>query len=186
MEEVSIPIFDAGAQPAERGQDESYLATAREYGPALIRLAKAYEANEELRRDLLQEIHLALWRSFAVFDGRCALRTWVYRVAHNVAASHVQRQRRWGQGLCGLDQIDDKPAPDDTERAHDERGTLARLYTLIHSLKALDREVISLFLEDLDAKSIAEITGLSAGAVATKIHRIKALLAARFATQDRS
>jgi RNA polymerase sigma-70 factor (ECF subfamily) len=42
------------------------------------------------------------------------------------------------------------------------------------------------FWKDLDARSMAEITGLSAGAVATKIHRIKALLAARFATRGRS
>lgn len=181
-----MPLSAAELPAAERNQDESYLAAAREFGPALTRLAKAYEANEELRRDLLQEIHLALWRSLAVFDGRCALRTWVYRVAHNVAASHVQRQRRWGTGLCGLDQIDEKPAPDDTERSHDERGTLERLYTLIHSLKPLDREVISLFLEDLDAKSIAEITGLSPGAVATKVHRIKTLLTSRFAAQERT
>jgi len=181
-----MPLAAADLPAAERDQDGSYLVTAREFGPALTRLAKAYEANEELRRDLLQEVHLALWRSFAVFDGRCALRTWVYRVAHNVAASHVQRQRRWGTGLCGLDQIDERPAPDDTERSQDERGTLDRLYALIHSLKPLDREVISLFLEDLDAKSIAEITGLSPGAVATKVHRIKTLLASRFAAQERT
>ena len=186
MEEISVPMSAADTPAAERNQDESYLAAAREFGPALTRLAKAYEANEELRRDLLQEVHLALWRSLAVFDGRCALRTWVYRVAHNVAASHVQRQRRWGTGLCGLDQIEEKPAPDDTERSHDERGTLEKLYALIHSLKPLDREVISLFLEDLDAKSIAEITGLSPGAVATKVHRIKTLLASRFAAQERT
>jgi RNA polymerase sigma-70 factor, ECF subfamily len=186
MEEASMPMSSTDLPAAERNQDESYLAAASEFGPALTRLAKAYEANDELQRDLLQEVHLALWRSLAVFDGRCALRTWVYRVAHNVAASHVQRQRRWGTGLCGLDQIDDKPAPDDTERSHDERDTLERLYALIHSLKPLDREVISLFLEDLDAKSIAEITGLSSGAVATKVHRIKTLLASRFAAQERT
>ena len=57
------------------------------HGPALGRLALAYEMNPEDRRDLLQEIHLALWRSFATFDDRCSLRTWVYRVAHNVATS---------------------------------------------------------------------------------------------------
>jgi RNA polymerase sigma-70 factor (ECF subfamily) len=186
MEDVSTSMSVEEGRPAEVSQDETYLATARDYGPALIRLARAYEANEELRRDLLQEVHLALWRSFAVFDGRCAVRTWVYRVAHNVAASHVQRQRRFSVGLCGLEQIDDKPAPDDTERKHDEQDVLARLYALIHSLKPLDREVISLFLEDLDAKSIAEITGLSPGAVATKIHRIKTLLASRFAAQERT
>ena len=35
-----------------------------------------------------------------------------------------------------------------------------------------------LYLEDLDAGAIGEITGLSAGAVATRIHRIKVLAGA--------
>jgi len=37
-----------------------------------------------------------------------------------------------------------------------------------------------LYLEGVDAASIGEVTGLSAGNVATKIHRIKAVLARRF------
>ena len=69
-------------------QDERYAQAAETFGGAIERLARAYEAGPEERRDLVQDIHVALWRSFAVFDGRCSLRTWVYRVAHNTAASH--------------------------------------------------------------------------------------------------
>ena len=64
-------------------QDDQYRDAAAGFGPALDRLACAYEADPDIRRDLLQDIHLALWRSFANFDGRCSLRTWVYRIAHN-------------------------------------------------------------------------------------------------------
>jgi hypothetical protein len=38
------------------------------YGGALERLARVYEADAEVLRDLLQEIHIALWRSFAGTD----------------------------------------------------------------------------------------------------------------------
>ena len=41
-------------------QDERYRGAAAEYGGALERLARAYEADPDWRRDLLQEIHLAL------------------------------------------------------------------------------------------------------------------------------
>jgi RNA polymerase sigma-70 factor (ECF subfamily) len=74
--------------------DDLFEEAIRAYGAALDRLARAYEADAESRRDLLQEIHFALWRSFESFDARCSLRTWVYRVAHNVGASHVARDRR--------------------------------------------------------------------------------------------
>ena len=51
-------------------RDELYAEAARTCGPALDRLARAYEADVEARRDLLQEIHIALWRSFENFDSR--------------------------------------------------------------------------------------------------------------------
>ena len=75
-------------------QDELYREATRAHGAAQERLARAYQADADKRQDLLQEIHLALWRSFARFDGRCSARTWLYRVAHNVAASHVLEDRR--------------------------------------------------------------------------------------------
>ena len=77
------------------------------HGGAMQRLATATEANRERRLDLLQDMHVALWRSFASFDGRCSVRTWVYRVAHNVAASHVDRERRSRAPLVTLDEIEE-------------------------------------------------------------------------------
>ncbi len=71
----AIPV----AVPTE--QDVLYEEAEATYGPALERLARAYEADADLRLDLLQEIHVALWRSFHGFDGRCSLRTWPYQVA---------------------------------------------------------------------------------------------------------
>jgi len=67
-------------------QDDLYERAAAEYGAALGRLARGHEAEPEKRRELLQEIHIALWRSFEAFEARCSLRTWVYRVAHNTGA----------------------------------------------------------------------------------------------------
>jgi RNA polymerase sigma-70 factor (ECF subfamily) len=51
---------------------------------------------------------------------------------------------------------------------------------LIQRLNPLDHQTILLYLEGMDAASIGEIIGISSGNVATKIHRIKAILAGRF------
>jgi RNA polymerase sigma-70 factor, ECF subfamily len=164
----------------ETEQDGRYREAAAAYGAALDRLARAYEADPDKRRDLLQEIHLALWRSFAGFDGRCSLRTWVYRVAHNTAASHVQRQRRGKQVLVSLDDLAAVPDRRDGQDAADRRDALERLLALIQQLRPLDRQVMLAYLEGLDAASIGEIVGISPGNVATKIHRIKHILTQRF------
>jgi RNA polymerase sigma-70 factor (ECF subfamily) len=166
----------------EAGQDERYTVAAAEFGGAIERLARAYESEADRRRDLIQDIHVALWRSLGAFDGRCSLRTWVYRVAHNTAASHVLKRRRWRpERGATLEALADVADADDPEAAAGERQALGRLMALIQALAAPDRQVALLYLEDLDAAAIGEITGLKPGAVATKIHRLKALLARRFA-----
>ena len=47
-------------------------------------------------------------------------------------------------------------------------------------MEALDRQVIVSYLEDLDAASIGEITGLSPASVNMRVHRIKNILARWF------
>jgi RNA polymerase sigma-70 factor (ECF subfamily) len=157
-------------------QDDLYREVADGYGSSLDRLARAYEADPETRRDLLQDIHLQLWRSFAHFDRRCSLRTWVYRVAHNVATGHVVRQRRLRTTLVGIEEIESMPSNDQNELAAGQNQALERLARLIQQLKPIDRQVIISYLEGMDANSTAEITGLSAGNVAMKVHRIKSVL----------
>jgi len=163
----------------EGSQDDRYREAAAAYGAALERLAHAYEADAEYRRDLLQEIHLALWRSFAGWDARCSLRTWVYRVAHNAATSHVIRQRRTKSYLLlSLEELDQVPDPSVPDAGHQQ--ALNRLLALVQRLKPLDRQVILSYLEGMDAAAIGEITGLAPGNVATKIHRIKNILSSAF------
>jgi len=169
------------AQPeADSRQDCLYAEAAVAFGAALERLARAYESDADRRLDLLQEIHVALWRSFSAFDGRCSVRTWVYRVAHNVATSVVLRRRRRAQTFVALDELDSMPDAVDPGQLLDDRRALDRLMTLIHRLDPIDREVTLLYLEGMDAASIGDIAGISPGNVATKIHRVKKILARRF------
>ena len=159
-----------------RGQDALYEQAITEHGAMLRRLARGYEADADRRRDLLQDIHLGLWQSMELFDGRCALRTWVYRVAHNVAASHIVRQRRVAARLLDLEALASEPVPVDGAAQADHQYAAQKLLGLIHQLRPTDRQIILLYLEGETATEIGEVTGLSASNIATKIHRIKKLL----------
>jgi RNA polymerase sigma-70 factor (ECF subfamily) len=160
-------------------QDDRYREATEKFGPSLERLAKAYEADPEKRRDLSQEVHFQLWRSFARYDSRCSLRTWVYRVAHNVAITHIMRERRTLPKLVSLEELELISAQGDTQGAANLQLDVERLLSAIRQLKPVDRQVMVSYLEGLDARSIGEITGLSATSVGMRVHRIKSLLAAR-------
>jgi RNA polymerase sigma-70 factor (ECF subfamily) len=169
---LAEPVQDAN-------QDQLYQEAATTFGAALERVARAYEADADRRQDLLQDIHLALWRSFEHFAQRCSLRTWVYRVAHNVATSHVIRQQRTYAGLVSLEEVESVAIRQEDEIGLDRRMTRERLLLLIQRLKPMDRQVILSYLEGMDAASIGEITGMSPANVAMKIHRVKSILTRR-------
>ncbi len=161
-------------------QDARYAEAAAQWGAALQRIARAHEADPERRRDLLQEMHVTLWKSMNSFDGRCSMRTWVYRVTSNVAATHVGRERRERSALVTLDAIENVPSASDGAEQVETEAALTRLYGLIHRLKSPDRQVMTLYLEGLSAEAIGEVTALSPGAIATRISRLKSLLARMF------
>jgi RNA polymerase sigma-70 factor (ECF subfamily) len=93
-----------------------------------------------------------------------------------VAASHIVPSRRASKRPVDLDALEAEPGFVDGEVQANRQYLVSRLLDRIHRLKPLDRQIILLYLEGEQAASIAEITGLSAANVATKIHRIKKLL----------
>ncbi len=162
------------------GRDELYRTVVRDYGRVIDRLAAGYEGDADRRHDLRQEIHLQLWKSLEVFDGRCSLKTWTFRVAHNTAVSYVNRERRRNTGLVNIEEIEPTAASRNAEPDIDRQRALRQLSQLILKLKPLDRQIMLSYLEDMDNAAIAEITGLSAANIAVKVHRIKNILSRRF------
>lgn len=172
---------DQADESAGQVRDALYERAAKEFAPAMSRLAAAYEADPQRRQDLLQDIFFTIWRSLDKFAGECSLRTWIYRVAHNAAVTYVARERRHrSRTLYDLEELERFPDVFDGERAIDEEQVIERLQHLIQQLKPIDRQVIVLHLEGMKPMDIAAISGLSAGNVATKVHRIKELLARHF------
>src|SRR5215475_1980108 len=136
---------------SRRTRDDLYEQAAGSCGAALDRLARAYEPDPDKRRDLLQEIHVALWQSFEHFEGRCSLKTWVHRVAHNTATSVVIRKKMRAPAFVGLEQVE-AFLQNESEQVH--QATLDRVWALIQKLKPHDKQVILLYLEGMDAASI--------------------------------
>src|SRR5690349_11609395 len=61
--------------------------------------------------DLVQDTYLRAWRSYAGFEGRASVRTWLYRIATNVCltALRSRRTRLLPSGLGGAQDDPDRP-----------------------------------------------------------------------------
>ncbi len=143
----------------------------------LRRVAAAYGRGPADREDLQQEIALAAWRSWGRFDGERPFAAWLYRIAINVAISHLRRQ---GQGraltleqapLGSLEAREASPG-EGADRSERWMGLLAQL-------PAMDRALMVLWLEDQSYRQIAEVLGITETNVATRLSRIKQVLRER-------
>lgn len=158
------------------GENERFVQLLEEHKRILYKLSSLYCSNAEDRRDLAQEIVVQLWRAFPRYDDRFKFSTWMYRIGMNVAISFLRSEGRRGRRTVALDQVDlvDFAAAD---QVMGEAGDdLRRLQQLVARLDELSRALILLYLEGYSHAEIAEILGISATNVGTKIGRIKSRL----------
>ncbi len=87
--------------------------------------------------------------------------------------------------MVSLEEIERTQLDKDRRPDIDRQRTLQQLSQFIRQLKPLDRQIMISHLEDMDAATIAEITGLSPANVGMKIHRIKNILSNRFLEEKR-
>ena len=154
-------------------QNERFLRLLEEHKRILYKVASIYCADAEDRRDLVQEMVIQLWRSFPRFDDQLKFSTWMYRIAMNVAISFLRGEGRRSRDTVALEQIDviDTAAAD---RMLGEAGDDVRLLRqLVSQLDEMSRALIVLYLEGYNHAEIAEILGISATNVGTRINRIK-------------
>ena len=104
-------------------------------------------------------------------------------MAHNVATSHVIRQRcRNAPTFITLDEAERETKDEDAGVSADRARARALLLAFIQRLEPPDRQLMLAYLEGMDAETIGEITGLSTANVWTRIHRIKNVLTRKFHT----
>ena len=140
-----------------------------EFDRPMRRLCAAYAERAVDRDDLFQEVFLAVWRALPAFRGDASTRTWIYRIAHNVALTWQTRQRRRDSH--------ERPLSDD---AHNSGGDVeVRRLALKRAIAAMppaDRTLVLLWLEGLSAAEIEDVTGVKAGTVAVRLSRIRKAL----------
>lgn len=157
--------MDEKAPAADR--ERVFLEMLEIHAPRLRRIASSFARGEETR-DLYQEIVCALWRSLAGYRGDAALGTWVYRVALNTALSHARLRKRRPAEIQAPEVALAHPA-----KAGDPGREDAILQEFLASLAEIDRSLLILYLDGFSHERMSEVTGLSVGAIAVRVHRMK-------------
>lgn len=163
---------------APANKSDVFLSVVEAHKGIIYKVANAYCADPEDRKDLVQEIILQLWRSFERYDERFRHSTWIYRIALNVAISFYRKEsKRKAISEPVPEFIIDNAEPVNIDQ--DEEG-IRFLHHFISDLKELDKALMLVYLEGKSHREIADIMGITETNTATRIGRIKAILKQRF------
>jgi RNA polymerase sigma factor (sigma-70 family) len=165
----------SAAEARRESRDDRCVRMLSEHDAALRRLATSYERDPSRRQDLVQDIWLAVWQALPRFRDDCSERTFVFRIAHNRAVSHIQHWQR--RRTDPLD--DDAPiaaSGADLEQAMSQQQRRERLQVAVQSLPLGLRQVVVLTLEGLTNAEVADIVGISENNVAVRMTRARAEL----------
>ncbi len=119
--------------------------------------------------DMYQEILMQLWRSFSSFQENSARETWVYKVALNTAVTFVRKSVKEKELKAStLNQVisEVQPAQDNCQAEI--------LNQFMNLLNDTDASILMMYLDGLSSDDCAEVAGISASAVRSRLKRIKA------------
>jgi RNA polymerase sigma-70 factor (ECF subfamily) len=144
---------------------KQFIEVMEAFGGPIGRLCRAYASSPADRDDLFQEVFLAVWRALPAFRGDASMRTWVYRIAHNVALTWQTRDRRR--------QSRETPLDEDIHGGGDVDLRRLALKQAIAGMNPADRTLTLLWLEGLSAAEIEDVTGVKSATVAVRLSRIR-------------
>jgi RNA polymerase sigma-70 factor (ECF subfamily) len=169
------------------GDEGAYAELHERYDARLLALAMATGCSRAVAQEAVQETWAAVVRTIDSFEGRSALKTWIFRILVNTAGAHARRERR-SVPLSGVpaDFVELDAARRPSALEPDEhviwKETVVELHAAIAGLSPAQRSVIT--LRDVHGWSPQDVRahlGLSEGNERVLLHRARTHVRRRLA-----
>lgn len=162
------------------------LRILRDHGPSVERLVASYARNDADRKDLLQDVALAFLGALPSFRGDASEKTFLLRIAHNRALAFVAKRGAPTEDIATHE--DDVVATTGKNPAmvYERRERASQLLAAVRALSVPHRQVVTLLLEGLSTKEVADVLGTSENVVSVRANRARAAMRVFLETNDGS
>lgn len=158
----------------ERSKEQLFDEVVATCTGLLTRIALSYEANPTLRRELVQDILLAIWVALPNYRGDASVKTFAAAIAQKRCISHVAKHAREPRQVeLPVDLVSTAPPPDEIALRNDQKR---QLIDSIQLLPIPQREAIVLCFEGFSYAEMATILGITPNAVMLRCQRAKTTL----------
>lgn len=166
----------------QAGEVQAFDRLVTKYRERLYGVVYNLVSNSEDASDITQDAFIKAFRSISKFKGKSSFFTWLYRIAVNLALTHMRKTRM--KRFFSFDTIDEDLASSEildalVDKRRADKPTLLKelqekLNEALQSLSDKHRTVLVLFeIEGLSHQEIAEVTGTSEGTVRSRLHYAK-------------
>lgn len=158
-----------------KAKEEQFREIVSEHQDRVWNICRHYARTPEDVGDLQQEVLVNVWRSMESFRGESKLSTWIYRIAVNTCLSYILKENRRSAFNLSLDEanVSSLMMEEGMHEKMEAERKLSLLHDAINRLTVIDKLLISLAIEKVSSKEMAEIIGITEPNVRTKLHRIR-------------
>jgi RNA polymerase sigma-70 factor (ECF subfamily) len=159
-------------------KEQQFKQVVEENRDRIKRICHFYAPTSEDQKDIYQEVLINIWKSLDSFRGDAAISTWIYRIAVNTSLSFTGKELQRLKLNITKDPVSLHYLLDDEEESglKMKEYQLNELEKVLNQLSVIDKLLISLTLEKLSTREIADVVGITEPNVRVKIHRIKLTL----------
>ena len=156
-------------------KEEQFNQIVTENRERISRICSYYSASRQDRQEMFQEVLIHIWKGLDHFRGESAIGTWIYRIAVNTAISYVGKANKYLKANVYVDpqRLSSLFDGDTPEERYEKEMQFERLQSELKMLSVIDNTILSLLMEGLSTKEIADVIGITEPNVRVKIHRIK-------------
>jgi len=178
--ELSFPTLTDAAPSAKPSKIErEVMELYDQFRNPLLRYGRSLGLSIPDAEEVIQEVFLALFRHLHLGRSRKNLRSWLFRVAHNLAlkqrlANQTSLQRMAGDASVAEGYAEPALGPEEEMSAAQR---CERLQAVVEALPEKDQHCLRLRAEGLRYREIAAVLGMSLGAVSISLTRSLARLA---------
>ncbi len=163
--------------------EHAYRELVRRYQRPVLNLAWRITGDAEEAAEVTQETFLRVLRSLQTYDPERPLRSWLFKIAANLALDSLRRRKRRPVSLEGLTDEEGHPPPEavDTGPAPDagmrEKWSRERFDAMVRGLPEHYQAILHLrYREELSYDEIADTLGIPLGTVKVRLHRAHEML----------
>ena len=147
-------------------KEQEFEQLVRTHKATIYAVCYLFSKDQDEVADLFQECPINLWKSWAGYEGRSDVKTWIYRVSLNVCVSLDRKRKRHSTVPLTMDI---NPYEEDNQNSQQ----MERLRQRINQLPPYDRAIVLLWLENISYEEIGAIVGITAKNVSVRLVHIK-------------